>query len=414
VKENVLVGTELRTLEVSFETSEEFGREYVSNISNGGIFVETSEALSIQEEVLVHVNLTYAQKTVEIPGEIVHVIKPSMTSAGATPGGAVHFTLEVSAVRERFEPLLGDEPPEPEPETGPANRRKTRRSRARVYARVYCPGSEVIEGRTRDLSIGGVLVSVEGGEPIAVGEPVKVTVSNPENGSEREIVGKVARHVEGEGGVVRALGVQFLIPESERSDVESFLSELSATEHTRHLGGIKGSIDEFGLVSLVETFGFADHEGTLDVMRGAEEGYLVFERGSLRAARLGVVQGVKALTRMLAWVDGHFEFHARIDRSLPESEAMPVETALIEAMRLMDASAGVDLSEFPPDARLHVDQVQRAAAGDLGKLQDSILDLASAEMNVQRVLDIVPETDQEIYLALYGLVEQQIVEVWPV
>jgi hypothetical protein len=35
-------------------------------------------------------------------------------------------------------------------------------------------------------------------------------------------------------------------------------------------------------------------------------------------------------------------------------------------------------------------------------------------MNVQRVLDIVPETDQEIYLALYGLVEQQIVEVWPV
>ena len=167
-------------------------------------------------------------------------------------------------------------------------------------------------------------------------------------------------------------------------------------------------------MSLVETFGFADHEGTLDVMRGAEEGYLVFERGSLRAARLGVVQGVKALTRMLAWVDGSFEFHARIDRSLPESEAMPVEAALIEAIRLMDASAGVDRSEFPPDARLHVDQVQRAAAGDLGKLQDSILDLASAEMNVQRVLDIVPETDQEIYLALYGLVEQQIVEVWPV
>ena len=91
-----------------------------------------------------------------------------------------------------------------------------------------------------------------------------------------------------------------------------------------------------------------------------------------------------------------------------------MESSLIEAMRLMDESAGVDRSDFPPDARLHVDQIQRAATGDLGKLQNSILDLASAEMNVQRVLDIVPETDQEIYLALCGLVEQNIIEVWPV
>ncbi len=408
------MGSELRTLEVSFETSEEFGREYASNISIGGIFVETSETFSIREEVLVHVNLAYAQKAVEIPGEVVHVVKPSMTSAGATLGVAVQFKPKVAALRERFEPLIGDAPPEIEPETGPANRRKTRRSRARVYARVYCPGCEVIEGRTRDLSVGGVLVSVEGGEPIAVGEPVKVYISNPESGSEREIVGKVVRHVEGDGGVVRALGVQFLVSEAERSEVDSFLSELTTTEHTRHLGGIRGSIDELGLVSLVETFGFADHEGTLDVMRGAEEGYLVFERGTLRTARLGVVQGVKALARMLTWVEGRFEFHARINPSLPESEAMPVEAALLEAMRLMDTSAGVDRSEFPPDARLHVDQVRRAAAGDLGKLQNAILDLASAEMNVQRVLDVVPETDQEIYLALYGLVEQGIIEVWPV
>ncbi len=411
------MGSELRTLEVSFETSEEFGREYASNISIGGIFVETSETFSIREEVLVHVNLAYAQKLVEIPGEVVHVVKPSMTSAGATPGVAVRFKIDVAALHERLESLIGDQPPEVEPETGAENRHGTPRSRARVYARVCCPGCEVIEGRTRDLSIGGVLVSVEGGEPIAVGEPVRVYISNPESGSEREILGRVVRHVEGDGGVVRALGVQFLVSEAERSEVDSFLSELTTTEHTRHLGGIRGSIDELGLVSLVETFGFADHEGTLDVMRGAEEGYLVFERGTLRAARLGVVQGVKALARMLEWAEGRFEFHARIDPSLPESEAsepMPVEAALLEARRLIDASAGVDRSEFPPDARLHVDQVKRAAAGDLGKLQNAILDLASAKMKVQRVLDVVPEADQEIYLALYGLVEQGIIEVWPV
>jgi c-di-GMP-binding flagellar brake protein YcgR len=410
------VGSELREVEVSFDTHDEFQREYAANISAGGVFLEleSTEAFEIQQEVQVRVSLRYAKKGVTIPGEVVHIVKPSMSAAGATPGVAIHFKPTAAALRELFEPLVGDQPPEPEPEKGPANRRKTRRSRARVHARVCCPGKEEVRGRTRDLSIGGVLVSVENGEPIDVGEPVKVYIANSSSGAEREIVGKVVRHVKGEGGVVRALGVQFLVPDAERPEVESFLSELSATEHSRHLGGIKGEIDEHGLVGLVEMFGFADQPGTLDVMRGAEEGYLAFENGTLRAARLGVVQGVKALARMLTWVEGSFEFHGRVDPSLLPQDAMSMESALIEAMRLMDESAGVDRSDFPPDARLHVDQIQRAATGDLGKLQNSILDLASAEMNVQRVLDIVPETDQEIYLALCGLVEQNIIEVWPV
>jgi c-di-GMP-binding flagellar brake protein YcgR len=410
------VAAEQCDLEVSFETADEFRREYAANIAAGGVFIalESTEAFQMQQDVLVHVSLRYAKKGIKIPGEIVHVVKPSMSAAGATPGVAVHFKPAATALRDLFEPVIGEEPPEPEPESGPANRRKTRRSRARVRARVHGPGGEEVRGRTRDLSIGGVLVSLEKGEPIAVGEPVKVHFTNPDTKAERQIVGKLVRHVKGEGGVVRALGVQFLVPDDERTEVESFLSELSAAEHSRHLGGIKGDIDERGLLGLVEMFGFAEQPGTLDVMRGAEEGYLAFENGSLRAARLGVVQGVKALARMLTWVEGSFEFHARIDPSLPPEDAMSMEQALLEAMRLMDESAGVDRAEFPPDARLHVDEVQRAAAGDLGKLQNAILDLASAEMNVQRVLDVVPETDQEIYLALYGLLEQRIIEVWPV
>jgi Tfp pilus assembly protein PilZ len=410
------VGSDQRDVEVAFDSHDEFQREYAANIANGGVFLEvdSTETFEMQQQVQVRVSLRYAKKGVTIPGEVVHIVKPSMSAAGATPGVAIHFKPSASALRDLFEPLVGEEPPQPEPETGPANRRKTRRSRARVHARVYCPGKEEVRGRTRDLSIGGVLVSVENGEPIEVGEPVKVYIASSATGAEREIVGKVVRHVKGEGEVIRALGVQFLVPDAERSEVESFLSELSATEHSRHLGGIQGEIDEHGLVGLVEMFGFADQPGTLDVMRGAEEGYLAFDSGTLRASRLGVVQGVKALARMLTWVEGSFEFHASVDPSLPPEDAMSMEAALIDAMRLMDESAGIDRTDFPPDARLHVDQVQRAAVGDLGKLQNAVLDLASAEMNVQRVLDIVPETDQEIYLALGGLVEQGIIEVWPV
>jgi hypothetical protein len=279
---------------------------------------------------------------------------------------------------------------------------------------VHCPGYEEVVGRTRDLSITGVLVSIGGGVPIDVGEPVEVFITNPENGHEHSILGKVARHVTGEGAIVRAIGVQFRIPEEDRRAAEEFLADLAALEHSRHLGGIKGSIAEVGLVNLVQTFGLAAREGTLDVMRGAEEGYIAFQTGSLRAASLGGASGVKALARMLSWRDGTFEFHARIDRTLAESDVLPLEGALLEAMRLLDESTQIDRSGFPLDAILHVDELQRASAGTLDKLENSLLDLAATGMNVQRVLDIVPEPDGEIYLSLARLVDSGIIEVWQV
>jgi Tfp pilus assembly protein PilZ len=402
-----------RTLEVGFETPDAFEREFATNVANGGIFVESSETFSIRDKVCVHITLRYANKGVRLDGEVVHIVSEAIASAGSKPGVAVHFDTTAAALRELFEPLLADgrsdhKPPDHD------DRRAAPRSRARVSARVRCPGQDEVVGRTRDLSITGVLVSIEGSTLIDTDEPVEVFITNPETGSEQMIFGKVARHLTGEGDVVRAIGIQFVIPDSHRSQVERFLAELATFEHVRHLGGIKGSIEELGLVNLVQTFGLAAREGTLDVMRGVEEGYVAFENGSLRAASLGGTHGVKALARMLAWSDGTFEFHARVDPMLPSSDSKPLEAALLEAMRLMDEIGRVDLEPYPPDAMLHVDELQRAAAGALDKLEDALLDLASAGMNVQRVLDIVPEPDGQIYLALASLVDRGIIEVWRV
>ena len=306
----------------------------------------------------------------------------------------------------------GEAPPVDPPEETVEDRRGAPRSRARVSARVECPGCEPIEGRTRDLSISGVLVSIGNTAPVDVGEPVVVTITNPETGQEREILGKVARHVTGEGDVVRAIGVQFHLRDSDRRSVEQFLRDLRATEHSRHLGGIQGAIAELGLINLVQTFGLAAREGTLDVMNGPEEGFLAFENGCLRAAALGGTRGVKALARMLSWTEGSFEFHARIAPDLDTGdEAMPLDGAILEAMRLMDESAEVDRESFPPHAQLEVDSAARDAAGDLSKLEEAVVDLAAAGMNVQRILDVVPETDAEIYVALWELSEREILRV---
>ncbi len=412
-----------RKLEVSFRTQEDFEHEYWANITNGGIFVESDAPVSVRDRVSVHIKLVFINKGIRLDGEVVHVVGAELAATGATPGAAVQFEAAATELRAAFEPVLaamaeradagedGVRPVAPEPKQD--ERRAAPRSRARVRARVHCPGCEVIEGRTRDLSITGVLVSIGNAPPIEIGEPVRVWIANPETGVEREILGKIARHVKGEGDVVRAIGVQFYVRDSEQKAVEQFLRDLRATEHSRHLGGIQGEISELGLVNLVQTFGLAAREGTLDVMRGAEEGFVAFENGCVRIASLGGTRGVKALARMLSWTDGHFEFHARIDPALPQGEPIPLEGALLEAMRLMDESAGVDRASFPPDALLDVDVEARSRAGELSKLDYAVLDLAVTGMNLQRILDVVPETDDEIFLALNRLSDLGILSIRP-
>lgn len=209
------MGKQLHILDVSFATREELEHEYATNIAQGGIFVETEEPLQVREKVSVRVKLRFIRKAITLKGEVVHVVGPELAAAGATPGVAVHFEARAVELRMVFEPLIAAvddqtetvqgmsakparataKPHESTEQPQGADRRAEPRSRARVRARVYCPGCEMIEGRSRDLSITGVLVSIGSAAAIGIGEPVKVRITNPETGIEREILGKVARHV---------------------------------------------------------------------------------------------------------------------------------------------------------------------------------------------------------------------------
>jgi Tfp pilus assembly protein PilZ len=439
------MGREPIMLDVSFGDPEEFEQEYTNNVANGGIFIATDREFEVRAKVNVRLKLRFLGKGITLRGEVVHVVGEELAASGAIPGVAVQFETPAAELRELFEPLVEASRASAKPKkraqkraqkkaqkkkekkdreetpkravvtpVRPAHdeRRAAPRLRARVRARVDCPGCEPIEGRTRDLSISGLLISVGNVPAIDIGEPVKVLVTNPETGAERQILGKIARHVKGEGDVVRAIGVQFYVRDDERQAVEAFLEDLSATEHTRHLGGIAGDIAEIGLINLVQTFGLASREGTLDVIRQNEEGYLAFENGNLRAASLGGTRGVKALARMLMWPDGTFEFHARIDPGLVDDETpMSLEAALLEAIRLTDESQDVDRTVYPANALIQVDTAGRDVEGDLTKLEEAILDLATAGMNVQRILDIVPETDAEIYLAMASLTDRDLITI---
>jgi hypothetical protein len=136
-----------------------------------------------------------------------------------------------------------------------------------------------------------------------------------------------------------------------------------------------------------------------------EQGVIGFMGGLFCYAHLGAVSGMKALVRLLEWKGGTFEFHAHLEREESMSSTIPLAAAIIDAVRRIDEGSQVGPSQFPPNARLTVG----AAADTLdlsSKVESAVLDLVRAGFTVERILEIIPESDPEIYCAMGSLLEQ--------
>ena len=374
---------------------------------NGGVFLRTDEAYTLREMVQVRLDLDWIGKALQLPGEVVHIVPAEMAGMGGTPGVAVQFSDSAGAVRQKLREL-GVTVGEPD-KSADKGVRSAPRTLVRVGARI-AGTSQVVDGQTRNLSRSGVLVDVKGGA-IPVGEPVRITLSNPKTSVERSVDGRIVRQVANDGEV-SALAVHFTPRADERDAFERFATDLQQVEHTLRLGGISGPIAELGPQNVVQMFATSAPEGTLWLRCGEEEGMVCFQRGLLRLARVGNHTGVKALVHMFAWRDGSFEFHARLEDVEMKGAPLPLEAAMLDALRQMDEGAQVEVERFPLHA--HVTLVEGAdpdAYESPSKVEAAILDLARAGFTVQRMLDVIPEPDPEIFRALQNLRDAGLVEL---
>jgi Tfp pilus assembly protein PilZ len=396
-----------RVVRVAFPDAHAFAREYTSNLVNGGVFVRTDEAFVVREAVHVELDFAWIGGSLRLPGEVVHIVPPEMAGMGGTPGVAVQFSEPAGAVRVHLRAAGVPLPAAGEGSGSDAGKRAAPRTPVRVAARI-AGGRQVVDGQTRNLSRTGVLVGVRGGA-IPVGESVRLTLET-HRGGQFAVDGRVVRQIES-GGEISAVAVEFAPREDERETVERFVAELQQAEHTRRLGGISGPIAELGPQNVVQMFATTAPEGTLLLRNGEQEGMVCFQRGLLRLARVGASTGVEALVRMFAWREGSFEFHASLEGVQLEAAPLPLEAALLDALRRMDEdSRGV--ASFPLQA--HV--VLRRGADVDGydsptKIEAAILDLARAGFTVQRMLDVIPEPDPEIFRALQALRDAELVEI---
>ena len=395
-----------RTLRVRFEGAEAFQQEYAANLIHGGVFVPTDEAVELRERVAVELVLAFSGDRVTMTGEVVHQVAPEMAKMGATPGVAVQFDGSGDAVRNRLGPLcaLSGRPVQ---QPVDSEQRHAPRTKAHVTAQIDGKAGQVA-GHTRDLSCSGVLVSVPG-EGVPVGETVRLSLTHPTSGESMEVDGLVVRDVQADGAV-SGLGIAFEPAENERADLERFVEGVQSTEHTRRLGGITGQIAEVGIQNLVQMFMCNMPTGTLTLQRGQHEGVIGFEKGMLCFTRLGAASGLKALVRLMSWTEGHFEFHASLDSVEERESPVPVEAALFDAVRILDEGERIDRSHLPADARPRLAQ-EETEGNDLSKVEATVLELVRAGFTVQRMLEVIPEPDPEIYRALVSLSESGAISV---
>jgi Tfp pilus assembly protein PilZ len=396
------VGAPSRVFKLEFASADEFQQEHSANLANGGVFVATEEPTTVREMVSVELSLVGESIKVRLDGEVVHIIPPEMAEAGALPGVAVQFACTQTALRAALEPLVqitGATRPEP-PEAG---RRKAPRVPAQVPIRIKAPGIS-LSGHTRDISLCGVLVSVPG-DSISVGTRVQLRINHPASGESLGVEATVTRQVASKGGAV-ALAIEFDPPPEQQDDVHRFIADLQSAEHSRRLGGMHGSLTEIGPQNLLQMLGKTAPCGTLTVTNDNEQAVIGFEGGSLCYAKLGRVSGLKALTRVLGWEEGSFEFHARLESTMSEGSSIPLDAALLESTRDLDELRALDLSVLPLDATVRFQSTPSGPGGaEISKVEDTVIDLARGEFTIRRLLDMIPESDVEILRALTFLAD---------
>jgi len=171
-----------------------------------------------------------------------------------------------------------------------------------------------------------------------------------------------------------------------------------------------GAIEALGPQSLVQMFATSAPEGTLYLRCGQEEGLIGFQSGLLRVARLGSSSGMKALVRMLSWREGSFEFHSRLEDAGGSEPPLPLEAAVLDAVRQIDEGGRIDQARFP--LRAHTKAGSADAGGhDLSKVEAAVLDLARVGFTVGRIIEVIPVPDPEIFRALANLADAQIVVI---
>jgi hypothetical protein len=256
---------------------------------------------------------------------------------------------------------------------------------------------------TIDLSESGALLPA-GEDPLPIGDRVRLSLVHPRTGEQLEVEARVVRHDVSQGRVEH-IAVEFA-SDLEQGVGRSFLDSSVAAAHARALGRVEGDLAAMNAAALLQMLPSSAPEGTL-VLRAPQPGRIgcvVFRGGALASVSLGRLRGAKALCRLLAWQEGHFEYTPGVepDEDRDETSPLALPGALLEALQHHDELGHLERSALPGDALL---ERRPCADPPSGKLERELLALLERPRRVAELVDASPAYDVEVYRALLALLD---------
>jgi Tfp pilus assembly protein PilZ len=392
-----------KPLRVCFETAEGFREEYHQNIARGVLFVPSDDPYAPHEKIEVVFDLRFSGTSTSVSCEVVVVIDPVLAEVGGTSAGiSLRLIEDASDLRRKLEELSG---------ISLGKRARSRAAERRVAERSGSDADIRIETRetrfwgvTANISYAGVLALLWRAS-IPVGTAVRAVLSSPAVELELSVDGKIIHRTRCHDGMV-AHGIQLHYPADRIDEVMSFIDFLQAFDRARRLVTISGEIDASGLGAILEMFVNTAPVGTMIVSRGEEEGKIVFSDNEILHCALGIVSGLKALSRMFRWKKGRFEFHHDLQLTGDADPPQPLQAAMMSASVQMDEMARIDGGILDPaDTFEAVSEQTVALRSSLSDLEREVLDYAAEGFNVEAISDVVADSDAAVYKALSMLLD---------
>src|SRR5262245_10265203 len=179
--------------------------------------------------------------------------------------------------------------------------------------------------------------------------------------------------------------------------------------------GVAGKLSQVALPELLELFHVNRKTGVIELREGAGRraatGRIDLCDGDVVQARIGTVEGEKALYRLLAWRRGSFAFREQAVTRERGAIERPTRALLREAQRQADEwqRAGHELP--PPHARVALKVARSSLPSVLHPLTQEVLLVLELASRVSDVLDRCSYPDYQVLRTLQTLIRRGMVEL---
>ncbi len=172
---------------------------------------------------------------------------------------------------------------------------------------------------------------------------------------------------------------------------------------------IEGSLSQLSIPDLMQLLGMNKRSGRLALERGNDRGEISVVDGRPVNAKLGRVEGEKALFRLLAWAEGTFTFSPGTNSVRPRINR-GMDDALLEGMRQSD-----EVNRLMPGLPPRHTRLMLAPDMDLSQDQHpvtaQVVELLRQPRALGEVLDLAPATDLEVLSVLSALMQRGVARV---